>query len=168
MIRYSSKEITFTTEQGNTYTANKLSPFNISCECFKIGKIMGTAIGAAGDAYSSRNEWDEGLGMTLTALTNMVHDNFEDEHFADLQGKMFGSLKFGGNKITDVHFEDDQFMADFLEVWWWLFKENIVNFTLSSGILRSKIQPLMDQLSPKMNEEIKKLLNELKLNTNEQ
>lgn len=167
MIKYSKKEIELTTEAGNTYTSLKMSPFNIMSECMKLSTIIGTSIGAAADAYTNRDQFEEGLGLTLTSLTNMLHENLDEEHFIDLQSKLFGGLMFDGKKITDEHFAEDDFEGDFLEVWWWLFRENIVNFILSSGMIRSKILPLWEKVSPKMKEEIGKLLKEVGLEINE-
>lgn len=167
MIKYSKKEIELTTKEGNTYTARKMSPFNTMAECVKLSTVIGTGIGAAADAYTNRDQFEEGLGLTLTSLTNMLHENLEEEHFIGLQDKLFGALMFDGKKITEDHFAEEGFEGDFLEVWWWLFRENIVNFIRSSGMIQSKIQPLWEKVSPKMKDELKKLLKEFGLETKE-
>lgn len=159
MIKYSKKEITLTTNSGNTYVARKLSPFNLSVEAAKIASIFGTGIMAGADAYTNKDPYSEGLGLTLTSFANMIHTNLEDGHYLDLQSKLFGELTFNGVKIGEDHFEEEEYECDFMEVLWWLFKENIVNFTLSSGILRSKIEPLLNELSPQVKEHLNTLKN---------
>lgn len=166
MIRYSKKEITFTSSQGNTYTANKLSPFNTMAECAKVTTFISTGIGAGADAYFNKVSYER-LGLTLTSLSTMLHENLDEEHLMSLQSKLFGSLKFNNTAITDEHFEDEEYFGDFLEVWIWLFKENIVNFILSSGMIQSKIKPFLAEMSPKLKEDLEKLWNELKLDTKE-
>ncbi len=161
MIKYSKKEITLTTNSGNTYTARKLSPFNLSVEAAKIASIFGTGVMAGADAYTNKDSYSEGLGLTLTSFANMIHTNLEDGHYMDLQNKLFGELSFNGNKIGEDHFEEEDYECDFMEVLWWLFKENIVNFTLSSGMFRSKIEPLMKELSPQLKEHLNILKNEV-------
>lgn len=162
MIRYSKKEITFTTAAGNSYTARKLSPFNLSVEAAKIASILHTGIMAGADAYTNKDILIDGLGMTLTSFANMIHENLDSGHWDDLQRKLMGELHFNGNKVDEDHFED--YEEDFLEVLWWLFKDNIVNFILSSGMFRSKIDQILGNLKPEMKEKLENLKNDLGLN----
>ena len=170
--RYSKSKVEFTAISGNVYKAHKLAPLCIMMECAKLVKVGGTALGAAGDAYLNRDKFEEGVGFTLTSLTNMINENFEDEHMFDLQTKFFKELYFVNEdgkdvKITDEHFESTEYMKDFLEVWWWLFKENIVNFIQASDMYQSKIAHWLNKISPTMKNEIDILLKNLKLDSNE-
>lgn len=172
-MRYSKKEINYTLKsfdgKERKYKAFKMAPYEISKECFKIGKVLGTALGAAGDAYQAHHQYSTEVGMTFTALTNMIYENFEDEHFDRIQKDLMGSLYLvdinGETRIDESHFEE--YEEDFLEIFWWLFKENIVNFSLKSGMFQSKIQTLLTMLPTNLREEASKLLNKLEQDTSE-
>ena len=107
------------------YKAYKLPAHTVAVEGFKLLKAILPSLGSGIDSISQDTEEMALFGersTTWTAAFQLLESNLTSEHFEDLVSKMFGSLMYVSDPITEEHF--DEYIEDYLEVLVWLFKEN--------------------------------------------
>lgn len=169
-MRYSktliTKMITGVDGKERLYKAYKMPAQTTAIEGFKLLKAVMPSIGTGLDDMRNSDDTEEfNISTTWTAAFQLLQNNLTVEHFEDLQDKLMGSLMYVDTPIKEDHF--DEFIGDYLEVLFWLFKENFSNFILQSGMLRSKIQNAkkMVQGNQKLSELIENVLKEADTDT---
>ncbi len=153
-----------------TYQINKLSSQEVAKESFKIIKIFLPSVGVGLDALKNSDEFDfMQVDRTATTVIQLLADNLEDQHFAELQFKMLDTLRFNGQEIEDwsEHF-DDKYAKDYLEVLVWSFKENFYDFFMESTILSPTIKKLKEVVLPNLKTKMQNVFKDKEVDCNEE
>lgn len=172
MTPYSSKNIIKTTvkRQDDTeivYAAQKLNAHTIVKETIMIGKTFGTAIGAAIDAKSI------GMGgMATTAFFEALYENLTEQQIEHIQQLLFGSVYLGdvdsSKKVDSDYWDEDDNAQDYYDVFFWLIKENFINFTMRNGMFQRHKEKLNQLLGANVTDEIMNVLNATDTDSNMQ
>lgn len=155
-IKYSKVALTktITREDGTEiiYAAKKLSPFTISLETAKLAKQILPSIGMGVDSKDTGQMWGR--------VAMVLQDKLSDEYLEHLQDMFFAELYLGSVETSNQISEDywDENFEDFWEVFYWLFKENIINFTLGNGMFRSLKESLAKMVNLESLDEVIKIL----------
>jgi len=147
------------------YKARKMSSMTVAKEGFKLLKSITPSIGAGVDSMVAQQTreslFEDGQAHTFGAMMQLLSENISDEHFEDLSMRLLGSLMLGDDEIKDLDKHFDEFSGDFIEILWWLGKENFANFIMGSGTLVSLMSQLTDLMSPTMKDAIESVKNSL-------
>lgn len=141
---------TFTTYNNEDITlkAKKLNAYAVSTKIFQITKALGTAAGAGIDHSK--------LGMTWSAFAEQINNNLSEDLFEEIQGLLFSEIYQGDIHVTADWWDGKEDI--FLEVFYWLLKENFGNFIVRNGMFQRWKGKLQDLLGEEMMEDLQKVL----------
>ena len=142
MSIYTNQLITHTiideeTNTSRTYKANLMKSRTVSLQGFKLAKVCMPSFGAAMDAIADgKDDIFSESKSKISEIMFFLSENLTEEHFADLEGKLMGSLYFNGKHLGE-DWEDhfDNHKQDFLEVLAWVGEENFKDFFMQSTIV---------------------------------
>lgn len=142
---------TFTDYDGKEVTlqAKKLNAFTVSAKLFSVTKAIGTAVGAGADHNK--------MGMTWTAFSEQLNENLHGELFEDIRDLMFQELTCDGTKVDMDWWDENETI--FLEVFFWLLKENFGNFIVRNGMFQHWKKKLEELVGTDLTEKLEELLN---------
>lgn len=129
--------------------AKKLSAYTVSSKLFSISKSIGTAVGAGID--------NSKVAMTWTAFTHQINENLHGELFEEIRDLMFQELYHGDVKV-DLDWWDENDTI-FLEVFFWLLKENFGNFIVRNGMFQQWKKKLEDLVGTDLTQKLEEMLN---------
>ena len=141
MKTHGKVEITkiFTNANGEEieFKAKKLNSVTSMKVCFDLAKITGVAGGSAVDGQKEGSMW--------SAIAAAVYESFTEEKFSHITDLLMEHVWYKDEndswKKCDDDFWDES--VTYIDVMFWLVKENIVNFILTSSTLKLMIEPLL-------------------------
>ena len=122
----------------NVLTASKLPQTKVNLEIFKLTKILLPSASVLMDKSDPE--------MMYTKLFSLLAHHSTAEHFDSLQTLLFSTLLNNDlEPVSDLEEYFDSKNLNSLDVLYWLFKANIAQQFLASGVFKT-LAPILDNL----------------------
>lgn len=155
------------------YRITKWNVATTTVEGFKLIKLIAPALAMFADMKGSKSDLQKELDDVFfeqsesdyvwTGVVSQLLPHLEEEHFLDLQHKLFQGLEVKDEEKDEWitidfwgdHFSKEEFQPDWMEAFVFSFSENLVNFILKQRMLTSKIEMVSKSLKETMNKFLK-------------